>query len=105
MARRILIFKKVGNDIEVNYNLSSTEVEKGNLSRVIYKILSLYELDLPLKKKNQSTFIIEGLGNVEYHQSVMEDIYDEYVDWYAYNRTSLSQSITDKESERTRSKY
>jgi len=83
MAKRIVSFKKIGDNLEVFLDIASSNKEKNKLVQCIYRVLSYYDIDFPITRKNQSTLIVNGLGNVDYWESVRDDIYDEFVDWYS----------------------
>ena len=88
-VKRIISFKKVENDITVWVDVATSQQERDKVVNIIYEIISMYQLDLIIKKKNLSTYIIEGLGAVGYYQNVCDDIYDAYTEWYMHRKTII----------------
>lgn len=87
--KKIISFKKVENDITVWVDVATSQQEREKVVNISYEILSMYQLDLIIRKKNLSTYIIEGLGMVGYYQNVCDDIFDAYTDWYMHRHTTI----------------
>lgn len=88
-VRRILVFREQADDILVNFDVASSNEEKDRIANIIYETLFYYSLSNVVVKKNQSTYIVQGLAKEDCKKSVCEDIYDAYVDWYTNRQAAL----------------
>lgn len=84
MAKKILSFKKDGDDILLLIDAATSIRERERVVNVVYETLSMYQVDCIVRKKNISVFIIEGLGKFDFYQDVCTDIFDAYTDWYMH---------------------
>lgn len=89
MAKKILSFKKDGDDILLWVDAATSVRERERVVNVVYETLSMYQVDCIVKKKNISVFIIEGLGKFNFYQDVCDDIFDAYTEWYMHRIVTI----------------
>lgn len=89
MAKKILSFKKSDEDILLVVDAATSVRERDKVVNTVYEILSMYQVDCIVRKKNISVFIIEGLGRFDFYQDVCNDIFDAYTDWYMHRIVSV----------------
>lgn len=80
--RKILVFKVENDDVVINIDAASSSREREVLTSTIYRVLSYYSLDFVVRKKNVSNYFIAGLARLDYHQNIIQDIEDEYLEWH-----------------------
>lgn len=89
MAKKILSFKKDSDDILLWVDAATPVREREKVVNTVYEVLSMYQVDCIVRKKNISVFIIEGLGRFSFYQDVCDDIFDAYTEWYMHRIVTI----------------
>lgn len=82
-TRRILVFREDKEDILVNYDIASTNVEKDKIANTIYEVLAMYSLDCQILEVKRGIYRVEGLNLVGHNKDVTSDIFEIYTEWYS----------------------
>lgn len=80
--KSILSIREQKDGVTFNVDIATNVEGKNKLTAIIYSTLSMYGLDYIVEKNNQSTYIVRGLQNEKFADSVIEDIKEAYIDWY-----------------------
>lgn len=80
--KSILMFKVETDNIIINIDAATSQRERDKITAAVYRVLSYYNLDYVVNKKNISNYYIEGLANLSYYKDIIQDIETEYLEWY-----------------------
>lgn len=76
------MFKVETDNIIINIDAATSQRERDKITAAVYRVLSYYNLDYVVNKKNISNYYIEGLANLSYYKDIIQDIETEYLEWY-----------------------